>query len=519
MEIASFILAAPENVKTLITIGLWINERMEAYRNASRLLDEWKSYGYDLYMGHLRLQIELATRFVNDATDEGIVTNNHIDGLLSSVSAAESELRSCGADDNHQGELNRFYYALTGRRRLKVILKDFKAKVHDFTIFMITVDMAKRTRPMEPVLLTASKFRTTSRYGSDYSNSFEGRQNIRTGAAEYKTSLDQIKDIEVLFERQELGDRSMSDVEGMVTELSQHLAVEPNPTTGILKCLGYRRQPNLEFVFEVPNRLKQPESLHRMLREGISFTNHQQIKLSLDLAEAVATTHATKLVHKSIRPETIIVFQSSIDSPTTPDLEGTTNYHPFLTTWSMMRNINDASGRTGSEAWIENIYRHPQRQGLQLETRYHIGHDIYSLGVTILELGLGVPFFNTGDDGVPRLESLYTATAEQVLDFTAETSHEQKKKMMLRPAWVQKVMLRLAGKELEERMGVKYAEVVRICLKVVEEGVGELDGKELRKGHDALEVSKQFRNAVVEPLRDILDAVDDDKDEVIEDEA
>ena len=91
-----------------------------------------------------------------------------------------------------------------------------------------------------------------------------------------------------------------------------------------------------------------------------------------------------------------------------------------------MRNINDASGRTDSDTWTENLYRHPQRQGLQLETRYHVGHDIYSLGVTMLEVGLGVPFSSTADDGVPRLGPLYTAAAEEVLNFTAEMSDEQK---------------------------------------------------------------------------------------------
>lgn len=514
MELASAVLALPENIKTLINIGFWIKKRIELYRNSSTLLEQWKTHGYDLCAGDMRLQIELATRFANDSTNEGVVTNNHLSGLLTCVIEAKAELQRCGGGVE-KTELNRLYYALTGRRKLKNILKDFRAKVYDFTVFMILIDMARRTRPLEPVLLTGSRFKTTSRYNSEYSAPFEGRQNIRLGTAEYKNSANEIKDVKVLFERQDLGERSISDVENMVTELSRHLNVEPNPTTGILKCLGYRKEPNLELIFEIPSDLEKPQSLQHILASGTPLTTHQRIKLSLHLAEAIATTHATKLVHKSIRPETVLVFQNSNTSFTDPDCDTTIEYHPFLTTWSMMRNINDASGRAGSDTWTQNLYRHPQRQGLQLETRYHVGHDIYSLGVTMLELGLGVPFFNTADDDVPRLEPLYTTAAEQVLAFTDEMSGEQKRKMMLKPAAVQKIMLQLAGKELETRMGVKYAEVVRACLRVVEEGIGGLDGRDLKKG-DALEVSTRFRNAIIEPLRDMLDTVDDDQEEAIQ---
>jgi hypothetical protein len=44
--------------------------------------------------------------------------------------------------------------------------------------------------------------------------------------------------------------------------------------------------------------------------------------------------------------------------------------------------------------WEEELYHHPDRQSLQQnseDTRYSILHDIYSLGVVLLELGIWRP--------------------------------------------------------------------------------------------------------------------------------
>ena len=52
--------------------------------------------------------------------------------------------------------------------------------------------------------------------------------------------------------------------------------------------------------------------------------------------------------------------------------------------------------------WQKAIYRHPSRHGLHLQTNYSMQHDIYSLGVCLLELGLWRSFIlNPAGAGSP----------------------------------------------------------------------------------------------------------------------
>jgi hypothetical protein len=43
-------------------------------------------------------------------------------------------------------------------------------------------------------------------------------------------------------------------------------------------------------------------------------------------------------------------------------------------------------------AWDRNVYRHPLRQGDRPAEAYRMQHDIYSLGVCLLEIGLWESF-------------------------------------------------------------------------------------------------------------------------------
>jgi hypothetical protein len=53
-------------------------------------------------------------------------------------------------------------------------------------------------------------------------------------------------------------------------------------------------------------------------------------------------------------------------------------------------NFRPADGNTyltGDSNWERDLYRHPTRQGLCLQETYKMQHDIYSLGVCLLEIG------------------------------------------------------------------------------------------------------------------------------------
>lgn len=139
-------------------------------------------------------------------------------------------------------------------------------------------------------------------------------------------------------------------------------------------------------MFRIPSNLKNPRSLKSLIarqngNEPASKTAiHSRLSLAMALSEAVLSVHSARLVHKSIQPKRILLFEKW-DEEETQSYGETSLGVPILTGWSMSRITDELSSRVGEDDWTKNIYRHPQHQGLQLEKRYHMGHDLYSLGV------------------------------------------------------------------------------------------------------------------------------------------
>ena len=71
--------------------------------------------------------------------------------------------------------------------------------------------------------------------------------------------------------------------------------------------------------------------------------------MAICLTRAVLFLHAFSFVHKSIRPENIVIFRSGKANLGKPYLVGfTTGTHHI-----------------GDEFWEKNLYRHPQRQDIR----------------------------------------------------------------------------------------------------------------------------------------------------------
>ncbi|KAK2592453.1 hypothetical protein QQS21_009832 [Conoideocrella luteorostrata] len=66
---------------------------------------------------------------------------------------------------------------------------------------------------------------------------------------------------------------------------------------------------------------------------------------------------------------------------------------PILTHWSEAKQHGATSHRAGPSEndWHIKVYRHPSQQDTDTNTAYNFGHDIYALGVCLLEIGLWHP--------------------------------------------------------------------------------------------------------------------------------
>ena len=160
---------------------------------------------------------------------------------------------------------------------------------------------------------------------------------------------------------------------------------------GSLPALGYRQPPYndedgskyFQLIFELPQNTIR-ESLASWICNKPTPDLVERLKLCLDLALAVKSIHSLKLVHKSLRPRSILM------------LSETQNQNPskkmYLQDWTYVREFEGATSQMGQSEWQKRIYQHPERQGKYADTVYFPKHDIYSLGVCILEILLWKPF-------------------------------------------------------------------------------------------------------------------------------
>lgn len=488
MEIAFGVLALPENIKTLIEIGRLILKKIESYRNAPNLLQEWRKYGYELCEGSLRLQLQLAATLLKDNTnqDHCSTVTGHLDDIQNVARHAKLELDRCFSGGN--GNLDRMYFAMKGRTRLRDILTRFQSSIFKFTNFLILTSLSKQSN--RSTLLPSNRFQMISLGDAEDSTPLDHDSRIRLGSAEYGPPGEDIREICVLVERQDTVKKNESDVEEMVAKLSQLLNVATGPFGGILEYLGYRREPHLELIFQIPEGLTKPTMLQNILELPLCPTQRYQI--ALNIARGVALVQSAGLVHKSLRPETVLMLEDN----QAPLLES--RYRLFLTTWTMLRSEGDATARKGSNDWTENIYRHPRRQGLKIERRYTMRHDIYSLGVTLLELGLAQTFVQRPGT-IVQPGPCYKAAAMDLSLTSEQLASDSENEALFKPENVRKIMLHLAGKPLEQKMGTRYAEIVRRCLRAVEDIQGVVD----RTG-DSTSLVDCFSKTVLDPLTDLV---------------
>ena len=227
------------------------------------------------------------------------------------------------------------------------------------------------------------------------------------------------------------------------------LSVDPL-AFGILQCRGVirvmerssGRPSSFDFVFRIPKEVSnEPRSLRFYLSSNLGLTLTDRFELARQMAKSISYVHTLGFVHKNIRPETFLGFQSN-DS-------GSDSF--FLVGFENIRTADGRTLRSGDSTWEKNLYRHPHRQGLNPEDIYTMQHDIYSLGVCLLEVGLWESFLSYEDSATAPLPAA-------VLGITLDCPEFK------RSALIKEHLIALAKRDLPRRMGDRYEKVVVNCL-------------------------------------------------------
>ncbi|KAG4433509.1 hypothetical protein IFR05_011018 [Cadophora sp. M221] len=236
-----------------------------------------------------------------------------------------------------------------------------------------------------------------------------------------------------------------------VRNLARVLAEVDPSTFGLLKCRGVIRVPNHEllsrlgmlpdpkspsahgppvfkFIFEVPTQLLNPQSLRAVLLSGKSYPLDERLELAKKLASSVLFVHT---VHIGA---------------------------PYLAGFEKFRIEDGNTFLAGDNLWDHNLYRHPSRQGTLPEMHYQMQHDIYSLGVVLLEIGLWTSFASPDPENLSMLPSSVLGAANP----------DSVKLPVGTPTQLKAHLEALAKNELPSRLGKRYTDIVLQCLQCLD---------------------------------------------------
>jgi hypothetical protein len=238
-----------------------------------------------------------------------------------------------------------------------------------------------------------------------------------------------------------------------VRDLARLLSLSRPETLGLLECLGVIKllKPSgslsqFQFIYKLKPTLSNASTLRTRLT-GTPSSLDARFRLARSLARSIMAVHSADLVHKNVRPETIVVFEDSGDPLPISYLVGFERFRPLGAGTSLI----------GDMVWERNIYRFPKRQGVRPEESYIMQHDIYSLGVCLLEIGIWTSFVTTTTPPKPGPR----------LDISKQLAMKEH----LEAAWeIKKKFLEMAREFLPSAMGLVYTEVVTSCLTCLDQG-------------------------------------------------
>ncbi|RAK90439.1 hypothetical protein BO79DRAFT_208303 [Aspergillus costaricaensis CBS 115574] len=268
------------------------------------------------------------------------------------------------------------------------------------------------------------------------------------------------------------------------------------PTIYSLQCLGYKDDAEKErtvFAYRLPLHDTDDNSmpvqnnlttLHSLINQ-VDPQTKRPTKPSLEDRFAIAhclvlttlNVHGSLWLHKNIWSRGILLFEQTQDNgvelmskltlTTTATSKGglrKPRLLAFLSDWGYARPVEGATDMRSDFEIEPNLYRHPDRQG-DPSRPYSRLHDIYALGVVLLEIGL----WKT----VSRL-------------FETRIKEGQRTRKLPKGRDVRAALTSLAQRDLPKEMGSAYASAVVACL-----------SGDFRKGSDP-ELSLDFRAKVLD---------------------
>jgi hypothetical protein len=252
-------------------------------------------------------------------------------------------------------------------------------------------------------------------------------------------------------------------------------------TFGLLCCKGaIWHKPNqgienhsFTFVFQIPDGLRRPKSLRQFLLEGnMCYSLSERFNVALELVKSVSYVHSFGFVHKGIRPEAILLLEQETSSLGSA----------FLVGFDRVRIADGVTFRLGTTLWQKDLYQHPSRQGPVPEEDFMMQHDIYSLGICLLELGMWQSFVGLSSSGAQTVSKALQLPAPK--DETSTIPFDRRT--------IKEHLVNLAQAQLPHRMGSRYTKIVVTCLTCLDRGNEDFGDEDEFKDEDGITVGVRF---------------------------
>ncbi|RGP78809.1 het-s domain-containing [Fusarium longipes] len=258
-------------------------------------------------------------------------------------------------------------------------------------------------------------------------------------------------------------------------ELASRLRDSSPLTFGTLKCKGIVQsstEPSLTFVFGVPEGYSTVRSCRELLLSGVipdSLT--KRLKIARQLVSAVYYIHLYEFVHKNIIPETILTLER-------PG-EASDDMTVCLVGFQLFRYVEGPTNTYKADR-TDILYQHPSRLGSE-RVNFVMQHDIYSLGVCLLEIGLW--------------QSLVNYQAGEATLRNCEGHLEN-----LGPDSIKERLISISRTQLRATMGDIYSRVVETCLTCLDEGNEDFGDPKEFEVQNGVEVGSRYVKKVMDAM-------------------
>lgn len=298
------------------------------------------------------------------------------------------------------------------------------------------------------------------------------------------------------------------DVRHLATKLSK---ADPM-AFGLLNCRGFERimHPVIKqhvsafnLVFRIPDGVE-PQNL-LSLRQLLLYSDEhislsRKFEIARELAKSVGYVHTFNFVHKNIRPESTLCFEDTKSS----------RNNTFLVGFDSFRSTDADTVLIGDVAWDRNIYRHPLRQGAHPVEEYKMQHDIYSLGVCLLEIGLWeslVDYVQVEAEPRPILGQSYMffkswLEAKDIFLGTTNSLGRAYSQDLI-ASELKNYLVELARTKLSRRMGQRYTNVVVSCLTCLDDDSEDFNGLGETTDSNGISVAVCFIEQIISLLEKI----------------